>query len=194
MLWSKRKILEHYENRPFEAIVTVSEHEQTYTIEAENVPTMGYIRVIKTDRSDQTPIAGVIFDISKDSQVVGSMTTSADGIAISDPLPKGTYMVSERDTPTGYVYEIINLQAEVRSDETTELTVTNKPIEGKIHIKKRDSLTGERLAGATFTVTRVSGLPSHNGSGDGEVVATITTDANGVVETPMLRLSASYPT
>ena len=180
------KIPEHYENHPFEAVVTISEHEQTYTVEAENEPTMGYIRVVKTNSLDHTPIAGVIFDISQNSQVIGSIVTDEDGVAVSDPLPKGIYTVSECDTPIGYVYEIVNLKAEVRSDETTDLVVTNKPIEGKFRIEKCDSLTGDRLAGATFTVTRVSGLPSHNGSGNGEVVATITTDINGVAETPWL--------
>lgn len=180
------KIPEHYENQPFEAVVTISEHEQTYTVEAENVPTKGYIRIVKTNSLDQKPIAGVIFDLSQNSQVIGSIVTDEDGVAVSDPLPKGIYTVSERDTPIGYVYEIVNLKAEVRSDETTELVVTNKPIEGKFRIEKRDSLTGDRLAGATFTITRISGLPSHNGSGNGEVVATITTDINGVAETPWL--------
>ena len=37
-----------------------------------------------------------------------------------------------------------------------------------------------------FTVTRLSGLPSKNGAGDGEVVAVITSDENGVAETPLL--------
>lgn len=180
------KIPAHYENQPFEAVVTISEHEQTYTVEAENVPTMGYIRVVKTNSLDQKPISGVIFDISQNSQVIGSIVTDEDGVAVSDPLPKGIYTVSERDTPIGYVYEIVNLKAEVCSDETTELVVTNKPIEGKFRIEKRDSLTGDRLAGAIFTITRISGLPSHNGSGNGEVVATITTDINGVAETPWL--------
>ncbi len=180
------KIPAHYEKQPVEAVVTISEHEQTYTVEAENVPTMGYIRIVKTNSLDQTPIAGVIFDITQNSQVIGSIVTDKNGVAVSDPLPKGIYTVSERDTPIGYVYEIVNLKAEVRSDETTDLVVTNKPIEGKFRIEKRDSLTGDRLAGATFTITRVSGLPSHNGSGNGEIVATITTDSNGVAETPWL--------
>ena len=183
---AETKIPEHYENQPFEAVVTISEHEQTYTVEAENKPTMGYIRVVKTNSLDQTPIAGVIFDITQNSQVIGSIVTDENGVAVSEPLPKGIYTVSERDMPIGYVYEIVNLKAEVRSDETTELVVTNKPIEGKFRIEKRDSLTGDRLAGAIFTITRISGLPSHNGSGNGEVVATITTDSNGVAETPWL--------
>lgn len=55
-----------------------------------------------------------------------------------------------------------------------------------MRIRKLDELTGEALPGAEFTVTRISGLPSHNGEGDGEVVAVITTDANGIAVTPLL--------
>lgn len=180
------KIPEHYENQPFEAVVTINEHEQTYTIEAENEPTMGYIRVVKTNSLDQMPIAGVQFDIYQDGEVVASMTTDEKGVAVSPALPKGEYTVREYETPVGYISEVFQLNAEVCSDETTELAVTNKPIQGKIRIEKQDALTGDHLAGATFTVTRISGLPSHNGNGNGEVVATITTDVNGIAETPML--------
>ena len=180
------KIPEHYENQPFEAVVTINEHEQIYTIEAENEPTMGYIRVVKTNSLDQMPIAGVQFDIYQDGEVVASMTTDEKGVAVSAALPKGEYTVREYETPVGYISEVFQLNAEVCSDETTELAVTNKPIQGKIRIEKQDALTGDHLAGATFTVTRISGLPSHNGNGNGEVVATITTDVNGIAETPML--------
>ena len=37
-----------------------------------------------------------------------------------------------------------------------------------------------------FTVTRISGLPSHNGEGDGEIVAVITSGKDGTAETPLL--------
>ena len=42
------------------------------------------------------------------------------------------------------------------------------------------------LPGAVFTVTRVSGLPSHNGEDVGEIVAVITTGKDGTAETPLL--------
>ena len=74
----------------------------------------------------------------------------------------------------------------VESDETTYLSVTNQPIQGVLRIRKLDELTGEALAGAEFTITRISGLPSHNGDGDGEVVAVITSDAEGVAVSPLL--------
>ena len=38
----------------------------------------------------------------------------------------------------------------------------------------------------TITLTRISGLPSHNGENDGEIVAVITSGADGTAETPLL--------
>ena len=62
----------------------------------------------------------------------------------------------------------------------------HKPIQGKIHIVKTDSETGKGLPGAVFTVTRISGLPSHNSDNDGEIVAVITSGQDGIAETPLL--------
>ena len=172
--------------------VTVDAYEdgQTYTVEAQNEPVKGFIRLTKTDRLDGQPIAGVQFDIYHNDEygtgAAGTMTTDANGVATSPPLRKGSYIIREHADPTGYVAELVEMEAVVYSDETTDLAATNQPIQGYIRIVKSDELTGEALAGAEFTITRVSGLPSHNGSNDGEVVAVITTDANGVAVSPLL--------
>jgi uncharacterized surface anchored protein len=71
-------------------------------------------------------------------------------------------------------------------DKTIERTVKNMPLQGKIKIVKTDDETKKGLPGAVFTVTRVSGLPSHNGEDVGEIVAVLTTDENGLAETPLL--------
>ena len=85
------------------------------------------------------------------------MTTNADGVAVSEPLRKGRYIVREHDNPTGYVSELVELNAAVESDKTTYLSAENEPIQGQIRIVKTDGLTGEALAGAEFTITRISG-------------------------------------
>lgn len=184
---TETKAPEHYLNTGFTTTLEAFEDGKTYAFTVENEPAKGYIRLTKTDSLDGTPLSGVRFDIYDASgEVVASMTTDEHGVAVSPALMPGRYTVCEYDTPDGYLCQVIQLNADVQSDETTDLTVTNKPIQGKIRIEKRDALTGERLAGAEFTVTRISGLPSHGGAGDGEVVAIITTDADGVAETPML--------
>ena len=119
-------------------------------------------------------------------EMVATRTTDANGVAVSPALRKGRYLVQEEDEPVGYVHDLAELTAIVNPDEITELHVTNEPIQGILRIRKLDELTGEALAGAEFTITRISGLPSHNGEGDGEVVAVITTDANGIAVTPLL--------
>lgn len=162
---TESKVPAHYETSGFSTEIDCTENGKTYLVEVENEPTKGYIRVVKTDALDGMPIAGVQFDIYDASgNPAGSMTTDEMGFALSPPLHKGRYTVREHDNPTGYVAELIEMQAEVRSDETTDLSATNQPIQGRIQIIKRDQLTKEALAGAEFTITRISGLPSHGGS------------------------------
>ncbi len=193
--WGKYKVEEskvpaHYVDSHFSTEIEAYEHGKTYTIEVENEPTKGYIQISKTDRLDRTPIAGVQFDIyyadEYGSGLAGTMTTNKEGVAISPALRKGKYIVKEHADPTGYVTELVELNATIKSDETTYLSATNQPIQGRIQIVKKDELTQEALAEAEFTITRVSGLPSHKGSNNGEVVAVITTDAYGVAISPLL--------
>lgn len=160
------------------------------TVVNEDAP--GWIRVKKTDELDNHPIAGVQFDIyaaNADGTVgdlVSTMITDEDGIALSENLLVGDYIVKEHANPTGYEAALYSEKITVVMDETAERTVTNKPIQGTLRIHKTDSETGNGLPGAVFTVTRVSGLPSHEGEGDGAVVAVITSDENGYAETPLL--------
>ena len=191
--WGKYKIEETaapdgYLNSGYSTVVECYENGKTYSFDVENEPMAGFIQIVKTNSLDDQPIAGVQFDIfhADGSGLAGSMTTNDEGVAISPPLRKGKYTVKEHANPEGYVAELVELQAEVRSKETTHLSTENKPIQGKIRIVKKDQLTGNMLAGAEFTITQISGLPSHNGAGNGKVVAVITTDKNGVAESPLL--------
>jgi len=71
--------------------------------------------------------------------LAGTMVTGADGIAVSEPLRKGRYIVREHGETAGYVFEEITLDATVKSDETTELFVTNCPVIVKLRLYKRDA-------------------------------------------------------
>ena len=191
LTWGKYEVKEttvpaHYVDQAFTTTVTGSENNKTYTVTCENEPTKGKIQLTKTDKLDGQPIAGVIFDIYQGNKKVGSMKTNEKGVAVSDPLPKGKYTVNEQANPEGYTADLISMDCEVKSDEVTKLTADNTPIRFKVKIIKTDGLTKQPLAGAVFTITRTSGLPSHNGSGDGEVVATLTTDAKGEATSELL--------
>lgn len=176
----------HYGSSGFSQEVAVAEHGKTYVVNVANEPAKGYLQLTKTDALDGCPIEGVTFDIYQGDVLVSSMVTDASGTATSEPLTRGTYTVREHDAPAGYVAALAAVDCAVKSDETTELAVQNQPVQGRIQIHKTDELTGEALAGAAFTITRLSGLPSHHGSRDGEVVAVIVTDTNGEAVSPLL--------
>ena len=158
----------------------------------ENQPAPGRIKILKQDALDKHVIADVQFDIfavgadGKPGDLVAKMTTGKDGIAESPDLFPADYIVQEHSLPVGYEGALWSEKITVGMDEVITRTVTNKPIQGKIRIVKTDSETGKGLPGAVFTVTRISGLPSHNGENDGEIVAVITSGADGTAETPLL--------
>ena len=160
------------------------------TVVNEDAP--GRIRILKQDELDQHVIAGVRFDIysvdeaGNAADCVAQMTTNEQGIAESPDLFPADYIVMEHAAPTGYEETLWSEKITVGMDEIVSRTVTNRPIQGILRIIKTDSETGKGLPGAQFTITRISGLPSHNGEGNGEVVAVITTDENGIAQTPWL--------
>ena len=160
------------------------------TVTNEDAP--GQIQILKLDELDKHPIAGVQFDIyqtnadGSEGDLISTMTTDENGIALSVKLLVGDYVVREHENPTGYEATIWSETITVIMDQVVNRTVTNKPIQGSIRIVKTDSETGKPLAGAQFTITRLKGLPSHNGEDVGEVVGVITSDADGIAETPLL--------
>ena len=166
--------------------VSIREHGKTYSQEVKDKANYGWIEVTKLDELDNHPIAGVQFEILRGNDVVTTITTDSRGYAKSGDLVCGTYTVREKSNPTGYVSEISVTEKTVTPLNTASVTFKNTPIQGKIRIVKSDELTKEALAGAEFTVTRISGLPSHNGEGDGEVVAVMITGADGIAETDLL--------
>ena len=137
------KAPEHYVDQGFAVEVEIRENGKTYEIAAENEPTKGYIRITKTDRLNGNPIAGVRFDIYENdaygSALAGSMVTDENGVAVSEPLRKGRYIVREHGETAGYVFEEIALEATVQSDMTTELTATNQPVQVRLKLYKRDA-------------------------------------------------------
>ena len=137
------KVPEHYVDQCFAVEVEIRENGKTYEIAAENEPTKGYIRITKTDRLNGNPIAGVRFDIYENdaygSALAGSMVTDENGVAVSEPLRKGRYIVREHGETAGYVFEEIALEATVQSDMTTELTATNQPVQVRLKLYKRDA-------------------------------------------------------
>lgn len=171
---------EHYVDGGFVTEIDCTEDGKTYAVEAENEPTKGWIRLVKTDRLTGNPIEGVAFDIYENDEygnaLVADMTTGKDGTAVSPPLRKGRYIVRERGATAGYVMEEIALDATVRSDETTQLRATNQPVMVKLKLYKRD---GDEYGGDDPNSRRRDELPqpanidAPSTRGDGELTGTV---------------------
>ena len=183
--WGRYRIAEtgvpeHYVDGGFVTEIDCTEDGKTYAVEAENEPTKGWIRLVKTDRLNGNPIEGVVFDIYENDEyggeLVASMTTGKDGAAVSPPLRKGRYIVRERGATAGYVLEEIALDATVRSDETTQLRVTNQPVMVKLKLYKRD---GDEYGGDDPNSKRRDELPQPanidalSTRGDGELTGAV---------------------
>jgi len=171
---------EHYADGGFVTEIDCTEDGKTYAVEAENEPTKGWIRLVKTDRLNGNPIEGVTFDIYENDEygnaLVADMTTGKDGTAVSPPLRKGRYIVRERGATAGYVMEEITLDATVRSDETTQLRATNQPVMVKLKLYKRD---GDEYGGDDPNSRRRDELPqpanidAPSTRGDGELTGAV---------------------
>ena len=171
---------EHYVDGGFVTEIDCTEDGKTYAVEAENEPTKGWIRLVKTDRLNGNPIEGVAFDIYENDEygnaLVADMTTGKDGAAVSPPLRKGRYIVRERGATAGYVMEEIALDATVRSDETTQLRATNQPVMVKLKLYKRD---GDEYGGDDPNSRRRDELPQPANidepsmRGDGELTGAV---------------------
>ena len=171
---------EHYVDGGFVTEIDCTEDGKTYAVEAENEPTKGWIRLVKTDRLTGNPIEGVAFDIYENDEygnaLVAGMTTGKDGTAVSPPLRKGRYIVRERGATAGYVMEEIALDATVRSDETTQLRATNQPVMVKLKLYKRD---GDEYGGDDPNSRRRDELPqpanidAPSTRGDGELTGAV---------------------
>ena len=175
------KVPQHYVDVGFETEVEIRDRGRTCEIEVENEPTKGYIRITKTDRLNGNPIEGVRFDIYENdeygSALVCSMVTDENGVAVSELLRKGRYIVREHGETAGYVFEEIALDAVVKPDETTDLSVTNQPVQVRLKLYKRDAdecagkpadAPGTRgdgeLTGAVFRVLAAQDITDRQGN------------------------------
>ena len=121
---------------------------------------------------------GVIGDTNLTSN--GIFTTGADGkITITNVRP-GNYIITEIKAPDGYLIDDPTRTITVTSGDTQTIVFkATKP--GGLIIEKRDSVTKEPLAGATFKVTTSDGRFVAQDGGATSTNGLYTTDANGQI-------------
>lgn len=121
---------------------------------------------------------GVIGDTTLTSN--GIFRTDADGKITISNLRPGNYIITEIKAPDGYLIDDPTRNVTVTAGDTQTIVFKDtKP--GGLIIEKRDSVTKEPLAGATFKVTTSDGRFVAQDGGATSTNGLYTTDANGQI-------------
>jgi len=140
-----------------------------------NDEALGFIQIKKTDDSTPAkPLEGVTFTLwQEDGSQVNkpgtttpyTVTTDANGVAVFEKLPFGTYVVKE-NVNDGYV-AMTGKTVVVNSANGNELEIVNEKIKFNIHITKTDdSAPAKPLEGVTFGLYTASGSLYKTGKTD----------------------------
>ena len=145
---------------------------QTVTVTASNKEAMGQIRVTKTNANPEMgdySLAGSVFDVYQNGEMVTSITVDSSGKGISSPIRLGSYVVKERQASTGFVLNKQEYPVTLSyAGQTTAIvydyaTIPNTPQTGKIIVSKADAETGgtpqgdASLFGAKYEIKNSSG-------------------------------------
>ena len=132
------------------------------TVRFENMPDGNLLirKVCATNPSETLPDAE--FKITyADGTLIGDSNgiyrTDENGeILISGLQPGKSVVVTETQAPPGYLIDTQAQTVQIKEGRTVSLTFKNQP-KGELIIQKRDSATGQPLAGAQFRVTTAAG-------------------------------------
>ena len=135
-------------------------------------PAKGKIKIVKTS-TDPTitnsnncySLQGAVYGIYQNGKEVGRLTTKADGSTYELNIGVGSYTIKEISAPKGYALDTTSYNANVSSNQTVTVNVTDKPTNDPvaIEIEKIDSdgekvQGGASLEGAEFTVKYYDGF------------------------------------
>ena len=183
----------------------------TESVTFENVPQKGTIRIQKNDVESGKPItaSSAVFEIRaktdivtadgtvryKAGELVDTLTTK-DGTASSKSLYLGTYTVTEKTAPDGYVqdttvYDVALFYGDQTIELVTEgISIDNAPQMGTITVTKVDKETGKPiiLSDAVFQLHAKEDIVTGDGVVHyhaGELVDTLTTIQGVIASKPL---------
>ncbi len=142
----------------------------------------GKLKIVKVDDQDQ-PIANVKFIIKNaQGEVVETLITDKDGLAVSKILSYGKYTAKEVSAPAGYIVDGKEFEFNItENNKILVKKVVNSRAKGVLQIIKTDD-SKKVLEGVTFEI-----LDSEK-----EVVTTVTTDENGRASVADLTVGKYY--
>ena len=142
---------------------------QVVTREVVNKVIEGKLKIIKVDENDE-PLQGIKFNIyDENKNVIDTIVTDENGVAVSKEIEKGKYFYQEIEAPEGIIVDHTMYPFEVQYDgQNVIANMINYYAKGQLKIVKYDS-NNKVLSGVKFEIA----------DKDGNVVDTITTDENG---------------
>lgn len=147
----------------------------------------GTLAIYKLDAVTKQPLANAQFKVTDSSgspigNSNGIFVTDASGVIQIDEFIKigETITVQEIAAPDGYVLDSTAQNIKIKENTSHSLTFYNQP-KGSLIIIKRDTVTGEVLQGAEFTVTNSAGEFTAQSGGTISSNGIYTTDANGMI-------------
>ena len=99
----------------------------------------GKIKITKYDEADATvKLAGVVFEIREKTtnNLVDTVTTDTDGIAVSKALNNGKYIVKEKTPKSGYQVNSQEFEVEMKDGKGVPLSISNKRVTVDIEATK----------------------------------------------------------
>ena len=136
--------------------------------------------------ADGSPLAGVTFRIAKieDGTHYLDRTTNEQGEILISDLEPGVYSIKETSTVADHLIDPVEHHVELFAGKTSTIILENQK-RPSLTIQKRDSVTGQPLAGAQFRVTTASGCEVGLDGVIGDSTLTqagiFETDANGEI-------------
>ncbi|GAA0426821.1 LPXTG cell wall anchor domain-containing protein [Agaribacter marinus] len=131
----------------------------------------GDLVIHKTDVGTGESLEGATFEIKDEKgNIVSTMTTNKQGLAITEGLTFGKYTYQEIEAPAGYVLDENIYEIAVLENGEVTAEITNDIIRGNFELNKVDEKTNEPLEGATFEIKDV----------EGNHISTVTTNKQGL--------------
>jgi len=137
---------------------------------------MPNLEILKTDAITGRPVAGVTFTVKRvDSSTLTTVTSDENGRCYLEKLMPGVYEIWEQSVPDGYLLNDEHQQITLFPNRTGTVQFQNYP-KPTLTVNKIDSITGDPIKGAKFSVTFKSDKTS---TGEIRNLGTYYSDENG---------------
>lgn len=143
-------------NTPIKGAIEISKWGPVLKGFGENQDTLGY--TVHTPLYQEDGLPGAVYEVRAREDIVGreqtvwftkgelaaTMTTTADGSSITEPLPLGRYVVTEISAPAGYVLDETQHEVALTASDHTTPVVTERISAVNAHMPARITLTKEK--------------------------------------------------